>query len=125
MATSTTPPLVLVVDDSWTELTWMANALQANGYRVITANDGDEALAKVLAERPDCVILDVVLPKQNGFQVCRRLKQQAHSREIPVILISVKQTPTDQQWGLQQGAALYLPKPFSPEVLVQSVKRVL
>jgi DNA-binding response OmpR family regulator len=68
MATSTTPPLVLVVDDSWTELTWMANALQANGYRVITANDGDEALAKVLAERPDCVILDVVLPKQNGFQ---------------------------------------------------------
>src|SRR5512146_1517620 len=68
-------PKVLVVDDSWTDLTLIATPLRESGFDVVTAVDGDEALEKVKSERPQCVLLDVVLPKHNGFQVCRKLKQ--------------------------------------------------
>jgi twitching motility two-component system response regulator PilH len=115
-------PKVLVVDDSWTDLTLMASPLREGGFEVITAVDGDEAVQKVLTEQPQCVLLDIVLPRQNGFQVCRRLKQMDQSRHIPIILISGKNTPLDVRWGLQQGADLYITKPFSKEELLSSVR---
>jgi CheY-like chemotaxis protein len=115
-------PKVLVVDDSWTDLTLMASPLREDGFEVITAVDGDEAVEKVLTEQPQCVLLDVVLPRQNGFQVCRRLKQMDQSRHIPIILISGKNTPLDVRWGLQQGADAYITKPFSKEELLSSVR---
>jgi DNA-binding response OmpR family regulator len=118
-------PKVLVVDDSWTDLTLMASPLRESGFEVITAVDGDEAVEKVLQEHPQCVLLDVVLPKQNGFQVCRRLKQMEQSRHIPVILVSGKNTDLDKRWGLQQGADMYITKPFSKEELVTSVRSVI
>lgn len=118
-------PKILVVDDSWTDLTLMATPLQQNGYEVITASDGEEALDKVATERPDCVVLDVVLPKQNGFSICRHIKQMEHGRDIPVILISIKNTPLDRQWGLLQGASMYLAKPFNAEELVTGIRSVL
>jgi twitching motility two-component system response regulator PilH len=100
----------------------MATPLRDSGFEVITAVDGDEAVEKTLQERPQCVLLDVVLPKQSGFQVCRRLKQMEQSRGIPIILISGKNTPLDMKWGMQQGADLYLTKPFSKEELLKSVR---
>jgi DNA-binding response OmpR family regulator len=115
-------PKILVVDDSWTDLALMATPLRDSGFEVITAVDGDEAVEKTLQERPQCVLLDVVLPKQSGFQVCRRLKQLEQSRSIPIILISGKNTPLDMKWGIQQGADLYLTKPFSKEELIKSVR---
>lgn len=115
-------PKVLVVDDSWTDLTLMASPLRENGFEVITAVDGDEAVEKALSEQPQCVLLDVVLPRQNGFQVCRKLKQMDQSRHIPIILVSGKNTPLDVRWGLQQGADRYLTKPFSTEELISSVR---
>lgn len=118
-------PKVLVVDDSWTDLTLIATPLRESGYDVITAVDGEEALEKVLAERPQCVLLDVILPKTNGFQLCRRLKQMEQSRDIPIILISAKNTPLDKRWGLQQGADLYITKPFSKEELLASVRSLI
>ncbi len=117
-------PKVLVVDDSWTDLTLMATPLRESGFEVVTAVDGEEALEKVIREQPQCVLLDIVLPKQNGFQVCRRLKSMDQSRHIPVILISQKNTPLDRRWGLQQGADLYLTKPFSRDELLSSVRSV-
>jgi len=117
-------PKVLVVDDSWTDLTLIATPLREGGFDVITAVDGDEALEKVIRERPQCVLLDVVLPKQSGFQVCRKLKQMEQSRNIPIILISGKNTPLDKRWGLQQGADLYITKPFDKEELVNSVRNL-
>lgn len=116
---------ILIVDDSRTDLTLMATPLRASGYEVITASDGEEAITKTLEERPDCVVLDVVLPKQNGFQVCRRLKQMEESHKIPVILVSVKNTPLDVRWGMQQGADLYLAKPFRADELLASIRSVL
>jgi twitching motility two-component system response regulator PilH len=79
----------------------------------------------VLQEHPQVVLLDVVLPKQNGFQVCRRLKQMEQCRHIPVILVSGKNTDLDKRWGLQQGADMYITKPFTKEELVTSVRSVM
>jgi DNA-binding response OmpR family regulator len=118
-------PKVLVVDDSWTDLTLIATPLRDSGYDVITAVDGDEALEKVLHERPQCVVLDIILPKQNGFQLCRRLKQMEESRDIPIILISGKNTELDRRWGLQQGADMYITKPFRNDELVASVRSLI
>jgi DNA-binding response OmpR family regulator len=118
-------PKVLVVDDSWTDLTLIATPLRESGYDVITAVDGEEALEKVLQERPQCVLLDVILPKQNGFQLCRKLKAMEQSRDIPIILISGKNTPLDKRWGLQQGADMYLTKPFDKDELLASVRSLI
>lgn len=118
-------PKVLVVDDSWTDLTLIATPLRESGFDVITAVDGDEAIEKVLQERPQCVVMDVILPKQNGFQLCRRLKSMEQSRDIPIILISSKNTPLDKRWGMQQGAEMYLTKPFNKDELIASVRSLI
>lgn len=116
---------VLVVDDSRTELTMIVMPLRNSGFEVITAVDGDEALEKVFKERPNCIVLDVVLPKQNGFQLCRKLKNFEGSKHIPIILLTSKNTPLDQSWGLRQGADLYMTKPFNTDELVANVRRLL
>lgn len=116
---------VLVVDDSWTDLTLIATPLRESGYDVIMAVDGEEAVQKVLTEQPHLVVLDVVLPGQNGFQLCRRLKQMEAARNIPIILISSKNTSLDKRWGMQQGADLYLTKPFNKEELIASVRSLV
>lgn len=118
-------PKVLVVDDSWTDLTLIATPLRESGFDVITAVDGDEAIDKVLQERPQCVVMDIILPKQNGFQICRRLKSMEQTRDIPIILISSKNTPLDKRWGMQQGAEMYLTKPFNKDELVASVRSLI
>jgi DNA-binding response OmpR family regulator len=116
---------VLVVDDSWTELTMIATPLRNSGFEVVTAVDGDEAVEKVFKERPQCIVLDVVLPKQSGFQLCRKLKSSELSRHIPIILLTSKNTPLDRSWGLRQGADLYMTKPFNEDELVANVRRLL
>ncbi|MDQ6645413.1 MAG: response regulator [Chloroflexota bacterium] len=116
---------ILVVDDSWTELTMIVAPLRSSGFDVVTAVDGDEALEKVFREHPQCIVLDVVLPKQNGFQLCRKLKSLEASRHIPIILLTSKNTPLDRSWGLRQGADLYITKPFNSDELVASVRSLV
>lgn len=116
---------ILVVDDSWTELTMIVTPLRNSGFDVVTAVDGDEAVEKVFKERPQCIVLDVVLPKQNGFQVCRKLKNSEMSRHIPIILLTSKSTPIDKAWGMRQGADMYITKPFNGDELVDSVRRLI
>jgi len=116
---------VLVVDDSWTELTMIAAPLRNSGFDVVTAVDGDEALEKVFREQPQCIVLDVVLPKQNGFQLCRKLKSLDASKHIPIILLTSKSTPLDKSWGLRQGADMYMTKPFNDDELVNNVRRLV
>ena len=116
---------ILVVDDSPTDLTLISAPLLANGFEVITARDGEEAIAKAAAEHPNLILLDVVLPKQNGFQVCRSLKRSAESGHIPVILLTGKSQPSDRFWGLKQGADEYVTKPFQADVLVSSIQRLI
>lgn len=118
-----TGPKVLVVDDSWTDLTLMASPLRENGFEVITAVDGEEAVEKAMQEQPQCILLDIVLPnKQSGFQVCRKLKSMEQTYHIPIILVSIKNTELDVKWGMQQGANMYIFKPFTREELLSSVR---
>ena len=114
---------ILLVDDSPTEMKLMQQALQGKGYNLVSASDGEEALQKVAQQRPDLVLLDIILPKKNGFQVCRQLKTSPETQNTKIILISSKNQDTDRFWGLKQGASEYLTKPVSPEALLASVAR--
>jgi DNA-binding response OmpR family regulator len=118
-------PKVLIIDDSTSACLFMASALEKTGFQVITAPNGQEGLTKAFQERPNCLILDVILPGINGFELCRRLRAMDPQHHIPIILISSKNTPLDQRWGLRQGADRYLSKPFTQEALVQVVEDVL
>jgi twitching motility two-component system response regulator PilH len=116
---------ILVVDDSPTEQRLVSERLQSRGYTVITASDGEEALSKAGREHPRLVILDVIMPKRNGFQVCRQLKNTAATKDIKVLILSGKDLESDRVWGLRQGADVYLTKPFSDDELFSSVTRLL
>ena len=121
----TNAPKVLVIDDSATSSLFISMALRKAGYFVITAADGKEGLSKAFQERPHCLILDVVLPGMSGFGVCRHLRAMDPQRTLSIIMVSSKNTPLDQTWGLRQGADRYLTKPFTEDALLQIVQEVL
>jgi len=116
---------ILVADDSTTELTMFREILKETSHEVLTASDGAEAEATVQNEPVDLVILDVIMPKKNGFQVCRDLRTDARFKELPIIMVSSKNQESDRAWGLRQGATEYLTKPFEPIDLLVAVKRHL
>jgi twitching motility two-component system response regulator PilH len=116
---------VLIVDDSPTDLQLLSATLKSGGYEVVTAIDGEDALTKATATHPPVVVLDIVLPKKNGFQVCRQLKTTADTRDIKVILVSSKNQESDKFWGMKQGADDYLSKPYQDEDLLAAVARQL
>ena len=116
---------ILVVDDSPTQVKALQDALQGCGYQLLTAADGEEALAKVMQQKPDMVLLDVVLPKKNGFQVCRQLKTSPETKHTKVIMVTSKSQDSDRFWGLKQGADEFLTKPVSPEELLALIGRYL
>lgn len=116
---------VLIIDDSTTLCLIMASVLEKAGYRVLTASNGNDGLAKALKGRPHCVIIDVVLPGISGFGLCRQLRALDPQRNLSIIMISTKNTSLDHSWGLRQGADRYLSKPFSDKTLVQTVEEVL
>jgi twitching motility two-component system response regulator PilH len=114
-------PRVLVVDDSPTICQFIAGTLEQAGYDVEIALRGNEGLAKVSIFQPFCLILDVMLPDISGYAVCRHVQQSMLGITVYIILISSKNTPLEQSYGLRQGAHHYLPKPFTAETLVQAV----
>ena len=116
---------VLVVDDSPTDLQMLSSLLRKQGYDVLTAVDGEDALDKAAAAKPPLVVLDIILPKKNGFQVCRQLKTSAETRDIKVILVSSKNQESDKFWGMKQGADEYIGKPYQDEDLLAAVARQL
>ena len=112
---------ILVVDDSPTERFFVTDLLNRNGYQVITAENGEEGIAKAKAEMPDLVIMDVVMPGLNGYQATRTLTRDEATKNIPVIVCTSKGQETDKIWGLRQGAMDYLVKPVNPEELLQKI----
>lgn len=113
---------ILLVEDSPAHLQLMQAALANRGYDLLVAEDGERALAQARQHKPDLILLDVVLPKVSGFQVCRQIKSDAELRSIPVIIVSSKTQEFDRYWGLKQGADGYITKPFRPEELAAAVE---
>ena len=116
---------ILVVEDSPTYLRQISNLLQDNGFRIVTAMDGEEALEKAVQENPSVVVLDVILPKKNGFQVCRQLKTSPATRDIKILMLTSKTQDSDRFWGLKQGADGYMTKPFEDGELLNNVAGLL
>ena len=114
---------VLVVDDSPTGRQVAMTLLEKRGYHVTTAVDGADALEKITAAKPPLIVLDIVLPKMNGYEVLRHLKASEETRGIKVILVSSKSQESDRFWGLKQGADDYIAKPYQDETLLAAVKR--
>jgi len=115
----------LVVEDSMTDMQVIISCLQQGGLNVLTADSGEEAIAKISSHKPDVIVLDVVLPGRSGFEVCRDLKAEANTRKIPVIICSTKAGEMDKFWGMKQGADAYLAKPIDQEELVRTVKHLV
>lgn len=116
---------ILVVEDSPTELTLIKQALQTKNYNISYASDGEEAIAKATKDIPDLILLDVVLPKKNGFQVCRQLKTTAQTKDVKIILLTSKNQESDKFWGMKQGADEYLTKPFKSDELLKTIAKYI
>ncbi|MCC6445456.1 MAG: response regulator [Armatimonadetes bacterium] len=115
---------ILAVDDEKHIVRLVQVNLQRAGYEVVTANDGKEALEKVESERPDLVVLDVMMPYMDGFEVLRNLRSNPSTRELPVIMLTAKAQDADVFKGWQSGVDCYLTKPFNPMELLSFVKRI-
>jgi twitching motility two-component system response regulator PilH len=112
---------ILIADDSPTAIAQLKKVLAPLGHQILVALDGDEAAA-AFSELPDLIILDVVMPKQNGFELCRALKSNPTTASIPVFFVTSMDREADRYWGLKQGADEYIMKPFDANALVEKVR---
>jgi two-component system, OmpR family, alkaline phosphatase synthesis response regulator PhoP len=116
---------ILLVDDEPHIIMMLENRMKHAGYDVITASDGQEALTKAKKEKPDLIILDLMLPKLDGYKVCRMLKFDEKYKNIPIIMLSARAQEADKKMGETVGADGYVTKPFEPQVLLGKVKDLL
>ena len=119
------PLNILVVDDDLGTRLSISDYLELSGYKVMTAKDGQEALDILEKYHLDLIVTDIVMPKMNGYEVCRRIKSDPQTKHIPVVMCSSKGEEFDRYWGLKQGADAYIAKPFQPTELVGTVKQLL
>ena len=112
---------ILVVDDSKTELHHLSELLGRKGYSVRTAENGEEAMRRLADERPDLILMDVVMPGQNGFQLTRSITRDPRFAGVPVIMCTSKNQETDKVWGMRQGARDYIVKPVDPTELMAKI----
>lgn len=112
---------ILVVDDSPTERYFLTDILIKNGFSVSTAENGEEALLKVKSDKPQLILMDVVMPGQNGFQITRAIARDPETNDVPIIICTSKGQETDRIWGLRQGARDYIVKPVDPQELLSKI----
>ncbi|GAA4352798.1 twitching motility response regulator PilH [Variovorax defluvii] len=112
---------VLVVDDSKTELLFLTDLLQKNGFSVKTAENADDAMRRLEEEQPDLILMDVVMPGQNGFQLTRAIARNPQYASVPIIMCTSKNQETDRLWGMRQGARDYIVKPVNPAELIAKI----
>jgi len=116
---------ILIVDDSPTELHLFQNMLEKGGFDTLVADSGEEGVRQAEASRPDCILMDVVMPGMNGFQATRKITQDPRTSNIPVIMITTKDQETDKIWGMRQGAVEYIVKPIGQKDLVAKINSVM
>ncbi len=115
---------ILVVDDSPTDRQFLLEGLSKLGYQVVLAENGEEALGKAKAEKPDLVLMDIVMPGMNGFQATRSIARDDATKHIPVIVCTTKSLETDRIWGMRQGARDYLVKPVNLDELAAKIAAI-
>ena len=113
---------ILLVDDSKTELHHLSDVLGKRGYKVRTAENADDAMRRLSEDTPDLILMDVVMPGQNGFQLTRTITRDPRWSDVPVIMCTSKNQETDKVWGMRQGARDYIVKPVSADELVAKIK---
>ena len=113
---------ILLVDDSKTELHVLSELLTKKGYQVRTAENGEEAMRRLQEDKPDLILMDVVMPGQNGFQLTRAITRDPAYADVPVIICTSKNQETDRVWGMRQGARDYVVKPVNPDELVEKIR---
>ena len=116
---------ILIVDDSPTDVQNVRNILEKAGHMVTEAGNAQDVILRVKQEKPDCVVMDVVMPGINGFQATRVLSKDPETQKIPVIVVSTKNQETDRVWALRQGARDYLVKPVKPDELLHKINVAL
>ena len=115
---------ILVVEDSQIQRELMVTLLKKNHFEIATASNGIEAIAQVQLLHPDIVILDIVMPKMNGYELCRQLRENPETWNINIVICSAKSTIADRYWGMRNGANAYISKPFSPQELVDTINEL-
>ena len=113
---------ILLVDDSKTELHHLTDVLTKRGYAVRTAENGEDAMRRLAEDKPDLILMDVVMPGQNGFQLTRSITRDPRFADVPVIMCTSKGLETDKVWGMRQGARDYVVKPVDPDELITKIK---
>lgn len=116
---------VLIVDDSPSQLMGMKRIIEKMGHEIVTAEDGALGVEAAKRERPDLILMDVVMPNLNGFQATRSIAKNPDTSHIPIVLVTTKDQETDKVWGIRQGAKAYLTKPVNEAALIQLVKELL
>ncbi len=116
---------ILIVDDSPTEVFALARMLEENGHEAISASNAEEGIAQAKGEKPDLILMDVVMPGMNGFQATRKLSKDPDTADIPVIMVTTKDQDTDRIWGLRQGARDYVVKPPVEAELLAKIAALL
>lgn len=116
---------ILVVDDSPTQLTNLVKMVEAHGHEAITATNGLEGYEIARAQKPDLILMDVVMPELNGFQATRKITRDPETQHIPVVLVTTKDQDTDRVWGERQGASGYLVKPPSEADLIAKIRELI
>jgi twitching motility two-component system response regulator PilH len=113
---------VLVVDDSKTELMYLTDLLKKNGFAPLTAESAEEAMRRLAEDKPDLILMDVVMPGQNGFQLTRAISRDPQFADVPIIMCTSKNQETDRVWGMRQGARDYITKPVDAIELVTKIR---
>ncbi len=116
---------VLIVDDSSTLREMISGLLIKAGMTVLEAEDGEKAKEMITSKPPDLVVLDIVMPNMNGYELCRWVKNNGATKDVPVVICSSKNEEFDRYWGMKQGADAYIAKPFRPAEMVETVKHLL
>jgi DNA-binding response OmpR family regulator len=115
---------ILLVEDSLTETEVLTRYLKQGGLTVVSVKSGEEAQIKLQSHKPDLVILDVILPGQSGFELCRELKTNSSTQQIPIVICSTKGTEADKLWGSMLGADAYIPKPVDQQELMRTIQQL-
>ncbi len=115
---------VMVVDDAYSDLKLMESILRGAGHEVISLSDGEKLEDQMQAEHPDVLLLDIIMPRRNGYDILRALRRDTRTSKTPIVLVSSKNQESDRVWGKRQGADEYLAKPFTSDQLLSVVSRL-